>query len=378
MFLSQLRRHEGWLTFLLVLVLLAIGFTSFQFFFATPAPTITPTAVPVAQAGENSTLVVYPDRGPAGAYIGVTGTGWPGETLVLVLVTDDQGRSDILARSTTAPDGTLSTGFLYPFDARWQLTGTHTVIAETEAGLQLTTPFLVSTLPATTVLPPTIAVTATPIVTPTVLPTATSTETPTATPSPVPSPIPTDTPVPPPAPADTAVPPSNQPPQVQAALVPIAVNGDRDQGRFQMQIEATDPDGNLQTVLTILLLPRSEREREPRLREDNDTEIRFSDRQLEIRGPDPQALLDQIVAYGGIVLQEGQIIDLRIRNREEEKLTLRDDGWRLEAGTLDVAIIAVDAAGLSSTVVVNPCQTVDCRAPADANRDDSGDDDDND
>ncbi len=365
MFLAHIRRHEGWLSFILVLVLIVIGFTSFQLFFATPEPTITPTPIPVAQGGENPTLAVYPDRGPAGAYIAVTGTGWPGETMVMILVADDQGRSDILTRSTTAPDGTLSTGFLYPFAARWQLGGSHRVIAETETGLQQTTPFwvsapLVTVVPTATVtvLPPTATVTPTAPVLPSATPTATATA--------IPTPIPTETPVPPP----------NQPPVVQAALVPIDVNGDRDQGHFQVQVVATDPDNNLQNVLTILLLPISDREREPRLREDRKTEIRFTNRRLEIRAPDPQALLDQIVAYGGIVLQEGQAIDVRIRNRDEEKLELRDDGWRIEAGTLEVAVIAVDVAGLSSTVTVNPCQAVTCRAPADAKRDNDNDDDD--
>lgn len=342
-----------WSYGLLLLLVSGIGFTSCQRFWASPAPT--PTPVLVAQGGE-PTLVIYPDRGPAGSYVQVTGADWPGETLVIVMVADDQGRSEILARETTSGEGRLATGFLYPFDQRWLTPGAYTVIAEAvESGLTAQSPFVVGeAVAATPMLTPTTAVVTatatiplTPTLSPTPLPTATITTPPTATAASTA----TSTPLPP-----TPVP--NQPPTIAAALVPVD-EIDAKGGRFRIDVTATDPEGDLQGVLIVLKVPTSERDRAPRLRENRRTEITFTANRLEIRAPDPQALLDQINAYGGILVENGQVIDWRVRNREGT-LTARDDGWRLDAPTLVVAVGATDGAGLSTFQEVIACVEEGC------------------
>lgn len=382
MFLSLIRRHEGWFSFALVLALLVVGFASFQAFFSYQEQ----TPIPIAQASDLA-IAIYPDHGPAGSYIGVSGTGWPGATTVTIRVADAQGRSDILARGTTGADGSLSTGFLYPFDQRWLTPGSYTVLAEVEEStLQATTPFLVSNsaLPAT--LAPTATstllslpavltqtVTTTPTATSELPPTATATPPSTATVAPtlLPSFTPTDTSIPTPLstetplPTDTPVPPPNQPPQVQAALVPIDIDDDKEAGIFQIQVEATDREGSLQAVLVILKLPPSAHEREPKLKADDKIEVKFSEKRLEIKGPDPQALLDQITAYGGLLMQNGQRIDLRIKNKAEGKVGLRGELWRVEARGIELVVIATDAAGLTSSAQVTPCGNVDCSVPND-------------
>jgi len=364
MFLSQIRRHEGWLTFVVVLVVLLVGFASCQAIFSNEEATTPP--VPVAQAG-NTTLAVYPDRGPAGSYLSVTGASWPGSEKVTIRVADTQGRSDILAESTTAADGNLAVGFLYPFDQRWLTPGVHQVIAESVAsGLQVTTPFLVSDSTIATTTTPTATVAATLSTTPTVLSTATAlsteipTETATIAPTPVPSFTPTETPVPTALPTDTPAPVANQPPQIQAALVPLDIDDDREAGLFQVQVTATDPEGSLQTVVTILKLPDGVRERDPKLKEERKTEIKFTPKRLEISAPDPQAILDQIVAYGGLVVENGQQIDLRIRNGSEDQYELREGVWRVEARVVQIEVVAVDGTGLSSTTQVSACLKEEC------------------
>lgn len=189
---------------------------------------------------------------------------------------------------------------------------------------------------------------------------------PTATPTALPSFTPTDTPVPTPLPTalppptDTPVPLVNQPPQVQAELVPIDIDDDREAGLFQIQVAATDPEGALQHVLIILKLPPSEHERKVKDKTGEKTEIKFTNKQLEIKAPDPQVILDQINAYGGLIVQNGQQIDLRRKDKGEGKITWREEQWRVEAQVVDLEVIATDSLGGSSTIYVQSCLSKDC------------------
>lgn len=341
----DLRGYRRWA--LSLLLLSVVSFTGCRLF-ASPEPT--PTPVPLAQGGV-PTLVIYPDHGPAGSYVQVTGADWPGAALVIVMVADAQGRSEILARETTSTAGQLATGFLYPFDKRWLAPGQYTIIAEAVAsGLQAQSPFTVGEAAAavtTTVAPTVLPATAT------AAPTVTVPITPTVSPSATPTPtVPPPTPVPP-----TPVP--NQPPQIVAALVPVD-EIDAKGGRFRIAVEAADPEGDLQGVIIVLKLPASEQEREARLRENRKTEITFTPNRLEIRAPDPQALLDQINAYGGILVENGQEIELKVSERAEGVLTWRADRWRIEARTVELAVGATDGAGLSTVIQAFPCLAEGC------------------
>lgn len=370
MFLSLFRRYEGWVSLLLVAALLVVGFVSVRAFFAVkePPPVI---PAPVAQAqGGNPTLALYPDHGPGGTYVSVTGGDWPAATEVTILLVDAQGQTLVLAKDTTGADGSLSTGFLYPFETHWLAPGRYLVMAENTAlALRATTPFQVSdsALPVTvapTVTATVITPTATLAVIATPLPTATAPASPTPLPSPtatdtaMPTPIPTDTPLP----TDTPVPAANQPPQVQAALVPVDVDDDREAGLFQLQVTATDPEGSQLQVVTILQLPLGDRERKPKLKEARKVEIKVTGKELEIKAPDPQALLDQMTTYGGIIVDAGQPIDLRAKKKGDIKLQATDAGWRLDAPAIAMTIIAIDDGGLSSSVQVQSCLDEDCSA----------------
>ena len=369
MFLALLRRHEGWFSLLSVAALLVLGFISFQalFSYETPPP-VTPVAV--AQRGD-PTLAVYPDRGPGGTYVSVNGSGWPGATEVTISLADAQGESLVLAKETTAADGSLSTGFLYPFEQRWLNPGSYTVIAEIAATpWRVTTPFHVSGNPLAVTVVPTMTVTT--AMTPTTALSVTATAPELATPTPLPSPTPTDTALPTPLPTETAlptavplptetpVPPVNQPPQVQAALVPVDVDDDREAGIFEIQITASDPESNPPSVVTILKLPLGERERKPKLKEARKLEIKVTGKEIEIKAPDPQAILDQLTAYGGIVVEAGQQIDLRVKKKGDIKVQWEDKRWRLEAPAIQVEVIATDAGGASNSVQVSSCLDEDC------------------
>lgn len=212
------------------------------------------------------------------------------------------------------------------------------------------------TAPATTTATPTAPPTATPPPTPTAVPPLPPTATVVPPPLPTATPLPTDTPLP----TATPIPPVNQPPVVQAVLVPIDIDDDREAGVFQIQVTATDPENALQNTLIILKLPPSAQERKVEQKEGRKTELKFTNKQLEIKAPDPQALLDQINAYGGIIVQNGEQIDLRFKKKGEGELRVNDNGWRLEGRTIELQVIAVDSAGLTSTAQAAACLQESC------------------
>lgn len=235
----------------------------------------------------------------------------------------------------------------------YQPSPTPTPVAVAQAQTPTLPPINRPPLPTTTPTP-----TATSSPTPTAVPTFTPTDTVVPTPPPTATPLPTATSVPPTA---TPIPPANLPPVVQAAIIPIDIDDDRKAGLFQIQVTATDPENALQSTLIILKLPASDQERKVEQKEGRKTEIQFSNKGLEIKAPDPQAILHQINAYGGIIVQNGDRIDLRFKKKGEGELRLEDDGWRLEARTIELQVIAVDNAGLTSTTQVVSCLQEGCQ-----------------
>ncbi len=237
-------------------------------------------------------------------------------------------------------------------------TPTPVAVAQANTPTVPATPTATTTTTATptTTAPPTAPPTATPPPSPTAVPSLLPTDTVAPPPSPTATPLPTDTPLP----TATPVPPVNQPPVVQAALVPIDIDDDREAGRFQIQVTATDPENALQGTLIILKLPPSAQERKVKQKEGRKTELQFTNKQLEIKAPDPQAILHQINAYGGIIVQNGEQIDLRFKKKGEGELRLAENGWRLEGRAIELQVIAIDSAGLTSTTQVVGCLQESC------------------
>jgi hypothetical protein len=133
-------------------------------------------------------ISISPNSGYAGAYIEVTGNQWPSNSLVLLALEDELGRSGILATTNASGDGTVETGFLYPTSQRWLSPGEYTILAYTGNGSRKTTTTFTVTSASTATeatTTPTVALvadapsTATP--TPLSEPTATPTPTPTPT-----------------------------------------------------------------------------------------------------------------------------------------------------------------------------------------------------
>jgi hypothetical protein len=193
--------------------------------------------------------------------------------------------------------------------------------------------------------------------TPTAVPPVTPTDMAVPTPPPTATPLSAATPVPP---TDTPIPPTNLPPVVQAALVAIDIDDDREAGIFQIQVTATDPENALQATLIILKLPASDQERKVEQKEGRKTEIQFTNKQLEIKAPNPQAILHQVNTYGGIIVQNGEQIDLRFKKKGEGELRREEDGWRLEGRAIELQVIAADNAGQTGAAQATACLQESC------------------
>ena len=172
-----------------VLLLASLGLNACLSFLPSVTPVRTPVVLPVA-SGDRPQIALSPSGGYAGVYVQVVGNGWPANGLVLVTLSDDVGRSGILAASAADSDGQVTTGFLYPISPRWLTQGPHTVVAYTADGnLQATADFQV--MPGEGVTPvatsqsnaPTATATPLPAPKPTAQPTpgVTATPTPSAT-----------------------------------------------------------------------------------------------------------------------------------------------------------------------------------------------------
>nr|HRJ45561.1 hypothetical protein [Caldilineaceae bacterium] len=116
-----------------VLLLAALLLSACLSLLAPTGPARTPVVLPVA-SGDRPQIAISPPSGYAGVYVQVVGNGWPANDLVLVTLSDDAGRSGILAASAANSSGQVTTGFLYPISPRWLSPGAHTIVAYTANG----------------------------------------------------------------------------------------------------------------------------------------------------------------------------------------------------------------------------------------------------
>lgn len=185
-------------SFLFVVLLLAgLILSACLSLFSPAGPARTPVVLP-GPSSDRAEIAISPPSGYAGVYVQVVGNGWPANDLVLVALSDETGRSGILAASAANSNGQVTTGFLYPISPRWLSPGPHTIVAYTADGnLQATAQFQVT--PGDGVTPAAATATATATATGPVIQTPTATRTAgataTATPSPTGTAISAPTPI---------------------------------------------------------------------------------------------------------------------------------------------------------------------------------------
>ncbi len=138
------RLGQGRAPLIAVLILAALVLSACLSLLGPTGPVRTPVVLPT-DGGDQPQIAISPPSGYAGVYVQVVGNGWPANDLVLVVLSDDAGRSGILAASAANPNGQVTTGFLYPISPRWLSTGPHTIVAYTADGnLQASAEFQVT------------------------------------------------------------------------------------------------------------------------------------------------------------------------------------------------------------------------------------------
>ena len=146
----------------------------------------------------------------------------------------------------------------------------------------------------------------------------------------------------------------NQPPEAFAAFEPIDV--DHDEGTFRVVADGTDPDGNLESVVAVIKTPSIDG-LDVELNVDDEVKVKFDPEEGEVKisGPDPQALLEQILELGGIAVPDGQIVEIESEDGGDETDFEFDDGvLEIEASDVTICVIATDTAGEMDTAVAEP------------------------
>ena len=142
---------------------------------------------------------------------------------------------------------------------------------------------------------------------------------------------------------------NNQPPVAEADFIPIDV--EEDEGLFEIVATATDPDDNLESVVAVIVLPAlNGLDIELKVKDKIKIEFDLEEGKVEIKGPDPEALLAEITEFGGFLVENGQIIKVEVSDDSEYELKFKEDGTlKIEAPEVTLLVTAADTEGESDT-----------------------------
>lgn len=150
----------------------------------------------------------------------------------------------------------------------------------------------------------------------------------------------------------------NQPPIAEADFIPIVVE-EEDEGHYEIVATATDPDGNLDTVIAVIELPGLEGF-DIELKDKKQITIKFNlkNGKIKIDGPDPEALLAEIMEYGGLLVENGQIIRVQASYESKYELKFGKDGTlKIKAPEVTLLVTATDTQGATDTDTANLVST---------------------
>ena len=161
---------------------------------------------------------------------------------------------------------------------------------------------------------------------------------------------------------------ANQPPVAEADFIPVDV--EEDEGLFTIVAAANDPDDNLESVVAVIELPSLDGlDIELKVKDEIKIEFDLEEGKVEIKGPDPEALLTEILENGGFLVEDGQIIKAEASNESKYELKFKDDILKIEAPEVTLVVTATDTEGASDTATASLVYT-----PGDDDDDDDDDD----
>ena len=146
---------------------------------------------------------------------------------------------------------------------------------------------------------------------------------------------------------------TNEPPVAEADLIPIDV--EEDEGLFEIVATATDPDDNLDTVTAVIVLPSIDGlDIELKQKNKIQIEVDLEEREAEIKGSDPDALLAEILQFGGLLVEDGDLVKIEINDDLEYELKFKKGILKIEAPEVTLRVTGTDTEGLSDTATANP------------------------
>jgi hypothetical protein len=175
--------------------------------------------------------------------------------------------------------------------------------------------------------------------------------TPAVTPSPGPTPLPSVMLLPPTVAAPVAA-TSPTPPEVQAGLVTLDCTKNRT--RLRVAVSGLAEDGSAQAV-AVLKVAAIETKREPRLKVADEPAVRVKGNRFEVQGPAPEALLAQLQTYGGLIVKDGQVLEVRHKPAAAQRFVLERRSWQIEAPAVELQVIAADG-----TVITEATAPIGC------------------
>jgi hypothetical protein len=154
-----------------------------------------------------------------------------------------------------------------------------------------------------------------------------------------------------------AYPTDQTPPEISVALNPIEIYSPTE-GLFQVEFNVIDDMDPNPTVIAIIQVPLPEDLSDWTIKLTTDSaftlKIDYAAKKLEIKDPNPETRLNEIQLYGGILVENDQI--LKIKLKDVDKFMCKDEKgiWKFEAPEVILQVTAIDYAGNVATAYAFP------------------------
>ena len=145
-------------------------------------------------------------------------------------------------------------------------------------------------------------------------------------------------------------------PTISAQWVPLKV--EEEEGAFRLEFSASDVCDLTPEVMGVVETPPLDGLK-VKLKTKSAVEILFDldEGVVKIQGPAPRALLAQLRQFGGLLVESGQRVEIKLKDGDEDELEFKfdkDGKLKVEAPSVVLAVTSEDASGNASTSRASP------------------------
>ena len=138
----------------------------------------------------------------------------------------------------------------------------------------------------------------------------------------------------------------------------VSLDGEEDEGKFVLEFGASDACDPTPQVIGVVETPNLDGlEIELKTKSKVRIEFNFEEGKVEIQGPDPEALLAQLQEFGGLVVDTGQLVKVKLEEADEgeQEFKFEKDGTlRIKAPIATVKVTGEDASGNTARQQASP------------------------